>query len=153
MAKHTYPNPIKEMIPRSRLMNTGCVFESLTMALKPIRKIVTTVVRERSHQPVTSKFHWNIALPVGLTNWLRNNSSMRAIFVAWLDVISALIAATTNCGVPSNKASNLCPRHLDLGEYLLTEFNQADWVAYAVSIPAASWSFSSSTAMSRMTNF
>ncbi len=118
MAKNKYPNPIMETIPRSRLMNTGCVFDSLTMALKPTLEIVTTVVRARSHQPVSSMFHRNLSLVEGLSNWLRNNRSKREIFVAWFDVINPFIEATTNCGVPSNKASNLCLFNAYLGASL-----------------------------------
>lgn len=114
MKIHEYAKPIKDTIPMSRLMNTGCVFESLTMPLAIIRITDTKAVATRSNQVINNKFHWTLALTVGLNSCLRNKSSMRVIFVAMPDAISELIAATKNAGVPSNSASKLYPLHLFL---------------------------------------
>jgi len=114
MKIHEYAKPIKDTIPMSRLMNTGCVFESLTMPLAIIRITDTKAVATRSNQVINNKFDWTLALTVGLNSCLRNKSSMRVIFVAMPDAISELIAATKNAGVPSNSASKLYPLHLSL---------------------------------------
>ena len=77
-------------------MNKGFVFESLTMLLAIIRATATKAVTTRSIHTVTSKFHWSLALTVGLIACLRNRSSMRARCGAMPDAISELIAATRN---------------------------------------------------------